>query len=70
MIADTYPPVWTLLANAHARMARAGRWAWPPGLAVCAQPVPGVQHAATGKGAHPQSVSNVEDFPFVEDQPS
>jgi len=46
------------------------RWAWPPGLAVCAQPVPGVQRAATGTGARPQSVSNVEDFPFVEDRPS
>jgi len=51
-------------------MARAGRWAWPPGLAACAQqPVPGVQRAATGTRAHPQSVSNVEDFPFVEDRP-
>jgi len=54
-------------------MARAGRWAWPlglaPGLAGCAQPVPGAQRAATGTGAHPQSVSNVEDFPIVEDRP-
>jgi len=51
-------------------MARAGRWAWPPGLAGCAQLVPGVQRAATGTGAHPQSVINVEDFPFVEVRPS
>ncbi|HZR53231.1 MAG TPA: hypothetical protein VFB06_27425, partial [Streptosporangiaceae bacterium] len=49
--------------------AGSGRRVWPPGLAVCAQPVPGVHRAATGTGAHPQSASNVEDFPFVEDQP-
>jgi len=36
-------------------MARAGRWAWPLGLAACAQPVPGVHCATTGTGAHRQS---------------
>jgi len=29
-------------------MARAGRWAWPPGLAGCALSVAGVQCAAAG----------------------
>jgi len=53
-IADSYPPIRILLANC-ARMARAGRWVWPPGLAACAQPVPGVHCAAPGTGAHRQS---------------
>src|SRR5581483_2606161 len=38
MIADTYPPVWTLLANAHAwpvPAAGSGRRAWPCARSLC-----------------------------------